>query len=45
MWRHIASNAVTLLLVGLFLLGGLILWGRAQRFSAWVRIMRKRPKA
>lgn len=30
MWRHIASNAVTLLIVGLFLLGGLILWGRAQ---------------
>jgi UPF0755 protein len=30
MWRHIASNAVTLLLVVLFLLGGVILWGRAQ---------------
>lgn len=30
MWRHIASNAVTFLAVGLFLIGGLILWGRAQ---------------
>jgi UPF0755 protein len=27
MWRHIASNALTLLIVGLFLLGGLITWG------------------
>ena len=30
MWRHIASNAVTMLIVLLFLMGGLILWGRAQ---------------
>ncbi|MEM9968306.1 MAG: endolytic transglycosylase MltG [Pseudomonadota bacterium] len=30
MWRHIASNAVTLLLVLLFLLGGVILWGRSE---------------
>lgn len=30
MWRSIASNAVTFLIVGLFLLGGVILWGRAQ---------------
>ena len=30
MWRHIASNALTFLMVGLFLLGGLILWGRTQ---------------
>ena len=30
MWRHIASNAVTLLIVLLFLVGGLILWGRGQ---------------
>jgi UPF0755 protein len=30
MWRHIASNAVTFLLVALFLLGGVILWGRSQ---------------
>ncbi|WP_299882132.1 endolytic transglycosylase MltG [uncultured Sulfitobacter sp.] len=28
MWRHIASNAVTFLLVGAFLLGGVILWGK-----------------
>lgn len=28
MWRHVASNAVTFLLVGLFLLGGVILWGK-----------------
>ncbi|MEL6915560.1 MAG: endolytic transglycosylase MltG [Pseudomonadota bacterium] len=27
MWRHIASNALSLFVVGLFLLGGLILWG------------------
>ncbi len=30
MWRHIASNAVTFLILGLFLLGGAILWGRGQ---------------
>jgi UPF0755 protein len=30
MWRHLASNALTFLMVGLFLLGGVILWGRAQ---------------
>ena len=30
MWRHIASNAVTFLVVGLFVLGGVILWGRGQ---------------
>ncbi|MCZ4256508.1 endolytic transglycosylase MltG [Sulfitobacter sp. G21635-S1] len=30
MWRHIASNAVTFLIVGLFLLGGVILWGKSQ---------------
>jgi len=30
MWRHIASNAVTFFLVALFLVGGVVLWGRAQ---------------
>ena len=30
MWRHIASNAITLLLVMIFLAGGVILWGREQ---------------
>lgn len=30
MWKGLASNALTLLLVGLFLLGGVILWGREQ---------------
>lgn len=30
MWRHIASNAVTLLIVLLFLGGGVILWGKGQ---------------
>lgn len=30
MWRHVASNAVTMLIVALFLLGGLIVWGKAQ---------------
>ncbi len=34
MWRHIASNAVTLLMVGLFLLGGVILWGRGEYTAA-----------
>ncbi len=30
MWRHIASNALTLFVVGLVVLGGLIAWGRGQ---------------
>ncbi|MFB9148178.1 endolytic transglycosylase MltG [Roseovarius ramblicola] len=30
MWRHIASNVITLLVVTVFLLGGVILWGQAQ---------------
>ncbi|NOD62980.1 MULTISPECIES: endolytic transglycosylase MltG [unclassified Ruegeria] len=30
MWRAIASNALTMLVVGLFLMGGLILWGQSQ---------------
>lgn len=30
MWRHIASNAVSFLVVALFLLGGVILWGQTQ---------------
>ncbi|MDQ2089047.1 endolytic transglycosylase MltG [Marimonas arenosa] len=30
MWRHIASNALTLLIVFAFLLGGMILWGQRQ---------------
>lgn len=30
MWRHIASNALTFLIVLLFLGGGLILWGQRQ---------------
>lgn len=30
MWRHIASNAITFLMVILFLLGGVILWGRSE---------------
>ena len=30
MWRALASNALTLLVVGLFLMGGLILWGQSQ---------------
>lgn len=34
MWRHIASNAVTFIIVGLFLLGGAILWGQGQYKSA-----------
>ncbi|MBM2292878.1 endolytic transglycosylase MltG [Sulfitobacter pseudonitzschiae] len=30
MWRHIASNALTFMLLAMFLLGGVILWGKAQ---------------
>ncbi|MGV6847169.1 MAG: endolytic transglycosylase MltG [Marinibacterium sp.] len=30
MWRSLASNVLTLLIVGLFLLGGLVLWGQSQ---------------
>ena len=30
MWRHIASNAVTFLIVALFLGAGVIIWGQAQ---------------
>lgn len=30
MWRHIASNAVTFLIVAGFLLAGLIMWGQSQ---------------
>ncbi|MGJ8611327.1 MAG: endolytic transglycosylase MltG, partial [Octadecabacter sp.] len=27
MWKHIAANALTFLIVGLFLFGGVIVWG------------------
>ncbi|SDN34865.1 UPF0755 protein [Lutimaribacter pacificus] len=30
MWRAIASNGLTMLIVGLFLLGGVILWGQRE---------------
>lgn len=30
MWRHIASNAITLLIVAVFLLGGVVIWGKSQ---------------
>ena len=30
MWRHVAANAITFLMVGLFLVGGLIIWGKSQ---------------
>lgn len=33
MWRAIASNAFTMLIVGMFLFGGVILWGQAQYTS------------
>ncbi|MEM8692909.1 MAG: endolytic transglycosylase MltG [Pseudomonadota bacterium] len=33
MWRHLASNAVTFLIVSLFLTGGVILWGQSQYTS------------
>ena len=30
MWRHVAANALTVLIVGLFLLGGVVAWGARQ---------------
>ena len=30
MWRHIASNVLTFLVVLVFLLGGVILWGQSE---------------
>ena len=30
MWRALASNMLTILVVGMFLMGGLILWGQSQ---------------
>lgn len=34
MWRHIAANALTFLTVGLFLLGGVVIWGTKQYSNA-----------
>lgn len=34
MWRSIASNVITFLVVAVFLLGGLILWGQRQYYQA-----------
>ena len=33
MWRHIASNAVTFLIVAVFLAAGVILWGQREYTS------------
>ena len=33
MWRHVASNAISFLIVGLFLLAGLVAWG-TREYSA-----------
>ncbi|MEP3441581.1 MAG: endolytic transglycosylase MltG [Sulfitobacter sp.] len=30
MWRHVAANAITFLMVALFLVGGLIMWGKSE---------------
>ena len=30
MWRAVASNAITLLMVALFLLGGVVMWGQSE---------------
>lgn len=30
MWRALASNMLTILVVGLFLMGGIVLWGQSQ---------------
>ncbi|MCH2078074.1 MAG: endolytic transglycosylase MltG [Rhodobacteraceae bacterium] len=34
MWRHFASNMLSILIVGLFLIGGLIIWGQRQYSAA-----------
>lgn len=34
MWRHIASNALTCLILALFLLGGVVMWGKGQYEAA-----------
>ncbi|MGJ8587962.1 MAG: endolytic transglycosylase MltG [Yoonia sp.] len=34
MWRHIASNALTFLIVGLFLLAGVVAWGSREYRTA-----------
>lgn len=34
MWRHFASNMVTLLIVAVFLFGGIILWGQSSYKAA-----------
>ena len=34
MWRALASNMLTVLVVGLFLMGGLILWGQSRYKNA-----------
>ena len=34
MWRSLASNMLTFLVVGLFLMGGLVMWGQSQYNSA-----------
>ena len=33
MWRHIASNALTFLVVLTFLFGGVLIWGQDQYVS------------
>ena len=33
MWRALASNMLTVLIVALFLLGGVIMWGQSQYTS------------
>ena len=33
MWRALASNALTVLVVGMFLLGGVVLWGQSKYTS------------
>ncbi|MDG1679026.1 MAG: branched-chain alpha-keto acid dehydrogenase subunit E2, partial [Tateyamaria sp.] len=33
MWRSVASNAANFLIVALFLMAGIIIWGKAQYTS------------
>ena len=30
MWRHVAANAITFMVVAMFLVGGVIIWGKGQ---------------
>ena len=39
MWRNLASNMLTLLIVGLVMLAGIILWGQRQYVATRYRVV------